>query len=107
MKRRKLQAAQACKKTRSYWCLFATFFGATFLTYLFKQPSCIWFYIASLAFCEGYDADFPMYQQYLRQQPFKYWFLKKHTVAAYRRHCYGICTLCLFLGLIGLTAAAF
>lgn len=107
MKVRKRPSAHANKKSRSFWCMFGTLLAATVLLYIFKHPACIWFYIASLAFCEGFDADAPIYQQYLKNQPFKLWFLKKHTVAAYRRHCYGICALCLFLGLIGLTAAAF
>lgn len=104
MSKNKKQAATR-SKTRSFWCLFGTLIAATVLLYIFRHPVCIWFYVASLAFCEGYDADIPKYQQYLRQQPFKRWFLKKHTVAAYRRHCYGICVLCLFLAAIGLLAA--
>lgn len=85
--------------------MFGTLLASTVLLYIFRHPTCIWFYFASLAFCEGYDADAPMYQQYIKNQPFKHWFLKKHTVAAYRHHCYGICVCCLFLGSIGLTAA--
>ena len=84
--------------------MFCSMVGATALLYIFKHPACIWFYIASLAFCEGYDADAPIYQQYLRNQPFKRWFLKKHTVQSYRRHCYGIFALCLFAGAVGLLA---
>ncbi|MBQ3153764.1 MAG: hypothetical protein IJB88_00890 [Clostridia bacterium] len=106
MSKNKKQATTR-SKSRSFWCVFLTLLASTVLLRAFKHPACIWFYIASLAFCEGYDADSYRYQLYLMYQPFKRRFLKKHSIAAYRRHCYGICALCVILGLIGLTADAF
>lgn len=99
MKRKRTQMRA---KSKSFWCTFGAMLAATVLLFLFRHPACMGFYLAAITFPEGYDADAPMYQQYLRNQPFKHWFLKKHTAEKYRRHCYGLTVFWLFCAVVGL-----